>query len=207
MTSTSRGPDPSAIPDAIDRALTWSGAAAVVVSFSAILVATTLTPWFSWTGNALSDLGAPGEPYAAVFNWGLIAGGLLGTLFVLRVALESDRPAEWVGSAVLLVATGSLAAIGAFPVDHPFHGPAALSHFVSLTYGLVAYGSADALGGRARTGVATVWLGMANATAWLVWALLAVGEGSAPGVAIPEFVGALAIAGWVYPATRRIRAD
>lgn len=206
MDSSSLGTGPSAIPRPLDRALTWAGPAAVAVSFSAILVSTTLTPWFSWTGNALSELGGPGEPYAAVFNWGLILGGVLGSAFVVRVALESRRPAEWVAAAVLLWATASLAAIGAFPIDHRLHGAAALSFFVSLTYGLVAHGSAAALAGRVRTGVAVTWLGMANATAWLVWALVAAG-GPAPGIALPELVGALAVAGWVYPATLRIRRD
>ena len=196
--------DASGIPDPLDRALVWSGVAAVAVSFSAILLSTLLAPWFSWTGNALSELGAPGEPYSWLFNWGLMVGGVLGSAFVLRVGVDSEGWAGRVGSAVLCWATLSLFAIGLFPVGTDLHGPASVSFFVSLTYGLVAHGSADALAGRVRTGVAGVWLGMLNATAWLAWALVAAG-GSAPGVAIPEFVGALAIAGWVYPATRRIR--
>lgn len=199
-----RRPDPGRIPDPLDRALTWSGAAAVVVSFVAIVASTLLAPWFSWTGNALSELGAPGEPYAWLFNWGLILGGLLGSVFVCRVALESDSVVGWAGSALLLAATGSLAAVGAFPVGDPRHGPAAVAFFVFLTYGLVADGSARVLAGRPRTGLLVVWLGMANATAWLLWALVAA-AGDAPGVAIPEFVGALAMAGWVYPATQRVR--
>lgn len=198
--------DAGAIPAPVDRALTWSGTAAVAVSFSAILLSTLLAPWFSWTGNALSELGAPAEPYSWLFNWGLIVGGLLGSAFVVRVAPESEGPVGWAGSAVLLWATLSLFAIGLFPIGTDLHGPASVSFFVSLTYGLVAFGSADVLAGRIRAGLAGVWLGMANATAWLVWALVATG-GAAPGVAIPEFVGALAIAGWVYPATRRIRGE
>lgn len=198
------GPPDAAIPRPVDRALTWSGAAAVVVSFSAILLSTLLTPWFSWTGDALSDLGASGEPYAWLFNWGLMVGGLLGSAFVLRVALDAEAPVGYLASGVLCWATLSLFAIGRFPVGTDLHGPASLSFFVSLTYGLVADGSADALAGRVRTGLAVVWLGMVNATGWLVWALVAAG-GPAPGVAIPEFVGALAIGAWVYPATKRLR--
>lgn len=197
-------PDPDAIPDPVDRALTFSGVAGVAVSLGSILLATLLSPWFSWTADALSDLGAPGEPTAWLFNGGLIVGGLLGSVFVLRVALAARGAVALAGSAVLLWATGSLVAIGAFPVGHPLHGPASVSFFVALTYGLAADGTATVLAGRPRTGVALTWLGLANATAWLVWALVAA-AGSPPGVALPEFAGALALAAWVYPATGRIR--
>jgi len=52
-----------------------------VVAFSCIFIAISLSPWFSWTENALSDLGVGGAAW--VFNSGLMVGGILTMVFAV----------------------------------------------------------------------------------------------------------------------------
>lgn len=64
-----------------------AGVAAPLVALGEILIATLVSPSFSWASSALSDLGRPGAPTALIFNWGLIGGALLALPFVARVGL------------------------------------------------------------------------------------------------------------------------
>ena len=73
-----------------DRLLQGTGGATVAVTLVAIFVATLVSPAFSWTGNALSNLGvtqtAAGTGLTVVlFNGGLILGGLLGVGFAVAL--------------------------------------------------------------------------------------------------------------------------
>jgi hypothetical membrane protein len=49
----------------------------IIFIFSAI----TMAPWFSWTDNAISDLGESGVPSATFFNYGIIITGFLLLIF------------------------------------------------------------------------------------------------------------------------------
>ncbi|OYR86015.1 heavy metal translocating P-type ATPase, partial [Halorubrum sp. E3] len=53
------------------------GAAATLLALGGIAVAVLLDPTFSWTTDALSDLGVR-DRSAPVFNWGLVLGGVAG---------------------------------------------------------------------------------------------------------------------------------
>lgn len=185
----------------LDRLWRATGPAGVVVAFGAIAGAIVVSPWFSWTGSALSDLGDPAHASAPLFNGGLILAGLLGAAFGARAFLAADRPVERAGVALLTAAMADLALIGAFPVTRPLHEPVSIVFFLGLTYGWFVHGSGLVLAGTARRGLAVVWLGVVHATVWVGWMSL----GTA-GIAIPEAVGALLLAAWVLDATRRLGA-
>ncbi len=190
----------------LGRVTTHAGVAGAVVAFAAIAVAVVLAPWFSLTGNALSDLGERSRRSAPVFNWGLVLAGALGATFVGRLTAERGGRVRRLAQAVLFVAMVALVGIGLVPIDHPsgLHGPVSVTFFVALTYGLALDGTASILDGRGRTGLRFVWLAFANATGWLVYALVAAGEVD-PGVALPELVGAVALATWAVTKTCRLR--
>ena len=180
---------------------TWCGLAAPAIGLGTVLLATLLAPWFSWTGNALSDLGDPARATAPLFNWGQGVAGLLALAFAAR--LWSDA-AGWLrrgALAVLAAAFVSLVGVGVFPTPTDLHVPVSVSFFVTLTYGLWLYGSAEALDGAPGRGVAIIWLGVGNVTAWVAYAALAPFDG----VAIPEIVGAVALAAWAVPTALRLR--
>jgi len=184
------------------RAGTWLGVAALAVSLLGIAVAIALAPWFSWTTNALSDLGVRGEASAPAFNAGLIAGGILGGGFAVRLWPDAPGRLGRAAAGVFGLSFACLALIGVFPTPHPYHFPVAAGFFGLFTCGLFAYGSAEALAGRVRIGVGTICLGVGHALGWAVWSVSGV-----DGLAIPEAVGTVLLGVWVVATTRRLRGE
>lgn len=180
----------------LDRLALLAGPAAIVVSVvgifgSAILASFVTGSWFTWTGNALSDLGAAGEPTAPLFNGSLVLGGVLGVLFVWRVGRAATTAWHRVGVLLLGVGLASSSLVGVFNLPHPLHTPFALAYFVLFTLGLVAHGSGDAVAGHPHRGVRTIWLAVAHVSAWVALAFLPF-----DGIALPEVVGAGTL--WVW---------
>ena len=182
------------------------GAVATVLSLGGIAVAILLDPTFSWTTDALSDLGVR-DRSAPVFNWGLILGGLVGVGYAVelgRGALsESERrPGSGPGGAVRAVAALraivfalsmiAMAGVGAFDLTHPLHGPAAIGF-----YGLVTV--VFAVDGVARRGTTTGRIAFGFVPVHVaVWATFVWGWWPLTGLALPELPGALMLAAWVW---------
>ncbi|MFC4451652.1 DUF998 domain-containing protein [Halorussus aquaticus] len=182
--------------DTLSRAC---GVAAPLVTLGAILVATLVSPSFSWASSALSDLGRPGAPTAAIFNGGLVLGALLALPFVARVGLGARRHLTRAGVAAFGLAAVSMGLVGVFPEGHAYHFPSAISLYLFVTYGLFLYGSGRVRAGATNAGLAAIWLGVAHVTSWVVWAAgLRVG----PGLAVPETVGAGMFVAWIGLAWR-----
>lgn len=178
------------------------GVAAPVVAFAAILLATVLSPTFTWAGSALSDLGAPGAETALLFNGGLVAASVLALPFLALVWAASDHDATRLGTVVLGAAVVSMGLVGVFPVGSPYHVPAALGFYALLTYALFVFGSGRVLAGAAREGLLWVWLAVLHVTYWVLWSF---GIRPGPGLAIPETVGALVLAAWLAVTVNRLR--
>ena len=173
-----------------------AGAAGSAVALGGILLATAVSPTFSWSESALSDLGVA-APTALLFNGGLVLGGLLalGYAGALR---RSARPV----AVVYALCACSLVGVGAFPSDTAAHVPVAVAFFVLLAATLAL----DGVRRRATTtGRASLLLAAVSVAAWPLWFLADIG----PGVAVPELLGALSLATWVValapPAPMRAR--
>jgi hypothetical membrane protein len=177
-----------------------SGLAAPVVTLGAILVATVLSPSFSWTASALSDLGRPGEPTTWLFDGGLIVGALLALPFVWGLWSNRENGFDAVGTVLLLLSLVSMALVGVFPEGTELHFPMALTFFSALTYALFFLGTGRVVAGVTRFGLAGIWLGIGHVTSWVVWA---VGVRLGPGLAIPESVGAATLAVWMVATVAR----
>jgi hypothetical membrane protein len=183
--------------------------AAPVVTLGAVLVATLVSPSFSWSSSALSDLGRPGAPTALIFNGGLLVGALLALPYITGVGRATVERWTLAGTAMFGLAAVSMGLVGLFPEGHPYHFPAALSLYVFLTYGLFCYGSGLVLAGAAEQrndivsrGVAAIWLGVGHVTSWVAWGMgLRVG----PGLAIPETIGAVIFLAWIGLAWNEVR--
>jgi len=91
------------------------GTIAPIVAFTFILLAITSYPQFSWTGNALSDLGVVEGVTAVLFNSGLIIGGILAIIFAsgLFIFLR-NRVLGRIGAFIFTLAALALVAIGIF---------------------------------------------------------------------------------------------
>ena len=170
----------------------WVKAAAMLavvapmVAFASIFTAIMLSPWFSWTGNALSDLGVGGA--SAIFNLGLIASGLM--LIPLPIALytASDSRLERMSAILLLLSAILLSSIGLFPEScGRLHYYVSVAFFLTLPLTIYLYAASTYRNSKTEALLsalaATVALGL-----WLLpW--------SSP--AMPEALSALSAALWV----------
>ena len=87
-----------------------------VVIFTCLGLSIASSPWFTWTQHALSDLGIQANT-AALFNYGMILGGILTLIFSLGlIKILSNKIGAY------LLAVSSVALIGIkeailYPVD------------------------------------------------------------------------------------------
>jgi hypothetical membrane protein len=156
-----------------------------LVVLSLIGLAIARSPWFSWTGNALSDLGA--HEAAAIFNSGLILGGIIFSVFAVGL-WESlwGKALGRVGGLMALLTAIALCAIGIFPeTAGEIHLYASLAFFLLLPVSLWLVGAALVQLGERRLGALVV---IAGVVALAVWAL------PWPAVAIPEIISSFAAA-------------
>lgn len=184
------------VPD-VEAVWRLSGIAGAVAGLGGIGAAIAVSPWFAWTGNALSDLGHPARASAPLFNGGLVVGGLLGVAFAGYVLAARGHPVARIGAAIVGVGLANMALVGVFDVTHRLHGTVAVAFFLAITYGWFVHGTGLALAGRVRYGVGTIWLGVIHVSGWLAWAASGI-----EGIALPETLGALLLATWIVGETR-----
>ncbi len=159
-----------------------------VFGFAIILIAIRTAPWFSWTGNALSDLGVDGLT-AVVFNQGLQMTAALMSIYSLGVyELTRGDTVGQTGFLLTLAGAVFLFFIGLFPeTAGRVHFYFSVAFFISLplsTWTLAYYNWRR--GWRRLSYLSTV----VGAVAALVWVP---GWGA---VAIPEAISALAVGVW-----------
>lgn len=189
-----------------------TGLVAPTIAAVTILAATFVDPAFSWTEDALSNLGElpMGEsitlpflasaPEFALFNGGLLLTGIVGLPFALRLWTDADHVLQRVGALQFAGALIALALVGVFHIPREPHGTVAIAHYLLGIVFLWTHGTGSVLVGRTRWGLVTIWLGSVHLLAWLVWA--AALTGPIPGLAIPETVGAAIFGGWSAVAAR-----
>lgn len=191
------------LADRADRLAAWAGVLSPAVALGAIAAAVLVADGFSPTADALSDLGRVGRASAPLFNYGLVAAGLLAVPFGLPLVRASRHPLGTLGVGAFGVAALSLAGVGAFPLPTAPHAAVAVGFYLSFTVAFWLYGTGEVLAGAVRRGLATVWLGIVHVLTWVGWAAWAAVGGAAPGLAIPETVGALLLVGWMVATARR----
>ena len=180
--------------DRLERLGRASGVAFVLVSLGTILSATLVSPTFTWTGSALSDLGAPGTATALLLNGGLVLSGLVALPFVAWLYRYGRNGLERTGGAALGVSAVLSALVGVFPTGTPQHFPVAVAFFLSVPVALWTHATGSYRAGQARDAVVGFVCGALDPGAWLVWGLYV--RTVAPGLAIPEIVGVLGLHAW-----------
>ena len=170
------------------------------VSLSGIIAVALLVP-FDPVTQAISELGNPSAPYSSVFNVSFVLGGFIALPFGVLLLVEARNAYESLGAVLVAVSFVALSAIGLFPIGHPYHVPAAFSHYAVFTFALWVHGTGEAVAGETRRGLVAVWLGNANIIVWATWAFWRV---YAPGLAVPEALGAAAYIFWLLLTARRL---
>jgi len=172
-----------------------SGIAAPMLAFACMLLAIWSYPPFSWTDNALSDLGIVPGATGPLFNFGLYTSGFLVFNFAVFGLLSYFR-SSWVGKigSVAFAAAGlALMGIGFFPENVvPAHYLFSVAFFLLLPISLLIITGAFAFRRQAKITLLTLLIAAAAALPWILYFYIHY----VPGVAIPEFVSALAGSIW-----------
>ena len=163
-----------------------------LVAIGGIVLAIGQSSWFSWGGNALSDLGHPVHSDAAnIFNFSLIIGGILLAIFILHIIIKIDRgPVRTIGLSTLLLAMFFLILIGVFNEAYdPLHWQVSVSFFLLLLVSLVILGISFSRDAEYRFyGIFALAACLIGFLSWTIdW-------GS--GIAIPEAISAFPICIW-----------
>jgi len=179
---------------ALFRIVGFFGVVAPIVAFTCILLAIGYSPQFSWTENALSDLGIQEGLTAPLFNYGLIISGVMSLVFTIGIfALLQRKLMGRVGVFTFLLATLALIAIGVFPENaKPMHYYASVSFFVLIPIAMLVLAWTFAQIGRVKTALYTLLTAVVAVAPWVLQFAL----NYVRGVAIPETVSALAASAW-----------
>ncbi|XHH10270.1 MAG: DUF998 domain-containing protein [Candidatus Bathyarchaeia archaeon] len=171
------------------------GFAVPIVAFGCIATAIASYPEFSWTNNALSDLGVVSGITGPVFNVGLFTAGLLGFLFAV-LGLFSFFKGSTVGKAgaiVFALATVWLMAIGIFNEDfRPTHFIVSVLFFATLPIALWVLTAGLYLKRMVKLAVFTLTASFVAAAPWILYYTIHY----VPNVAIPETISGLTGAIW-----------
>jgi hypothetical membrane protein len=182
---------------------TVAGLLAPILAFTCILLAIASYPEFSWTNNALSDLGVVKGVTGPVFNFGLYTSGFLGFIFAVFGLLPyiGKSFVGKVGTIAFAAATVALIAIGVFNESFSgIHNAVSVTFFVLVPISLFIITSAFILAHQTGTAILTVGIGIVAALPWiLLFAFRYV-----PNVAIPETISALAVSAWTITLSYRI---
>ncbi|MEM0488295.1 MAG: DUF998 domain-containing protein [Candidatus Bathyarchaeia archaeon] len=172
-----------------------------VFTFTCIMLAITSYPEFSWTNNALSDLGTVEGFTGTIFNLGLLTGGFLALIFALGLFIIQKNILGKLGSLVFALAAISLSMIGIFPENiEPIHYHVSVAFFTLAPIALIILSVAFIQAGKKKLGLFTLFMALTAAVIWIYhWTF-----GFGANVAIPETLSALALSAWVIKLSHEI---
>jgi hypothetical membrane protein len=108
-----------------------------IVFFVSLAISMLLSPWFTWTNNALSDLGLAGAS-ALFFNQGVLIAGILFFVFSLGLIKKSSNKR---GAYFLTLSALGFIGVGLFPETmFTTHFIMAALFFISLVLSLFYIG-------------------------------------------------------------------
>jgi hypothetical membrane protein len=177
-------------------------------AFLCIMIAIIVSPWFTWTGNALSDLGNlsryPTSPLSSiVFNSGLIIAGIITIFAVLGLAMNVRKHiGALVSTAILFVGTVALICIGLFPENFPpWHFIFSVVLFACIAIAMLLFGGIFVYYKRTRTlGYFSLAMGLIAAAPWIPYMLFNWNVGAA----VPEIISAVAVYAWIIVMSTRL---
>ena len=174
------------------------GIAVPVVAFTFIILSILTYPPFSWTNNALSDLGVVPGITATLFNFGLYASGLMSLTFAIGLYRFLYKNALGKIGAIIFFAAGlGLEGIGIAPenvhaFNFPWHVFFSVLFFVTVPIALLVIAGYFLSAHKRHLAEFTLLIAILAAAPWLLYSIVQY----VPGVAIPELVSALATSAW-----------
>jgi hypothetical membrane protein len=180
-----------------------SGIASPAVAFTFIVSAIVSYPTFSWTDNALSDLGVISGVTGPLFTIGLVASGILALIFAALGLYNylGDSLVGRVGAMAFEAAAVALIGIGIF--NENFQGThyiLSVAFFVLAPISLLVLTFAFWIRHQHGMAAFTVLIGVAAALPWL----LLFAFRYVPNVAIPELLSGLAVSAWTILLSKKM---
>jgi hypothetical membrane protein len=177
--------------------LTGGGGAGIltpVFAFVFIGLSIASYPKFSWTNNALSDLGVVPGVTATLFNFGLYIGGLMSLWFAIGLyKLVNQNALGKIGALIFAGASLALEGIGWAPENvRPFHYLFSVAFFSLMPVALLVIAAYFLTARRKRLAAFTLLIAIFAAAPWVLYFFIRY----VPGVAIPELLSALAGSVW-----------
>ena len=165
-----------------------------VFAFVFIALSILTYPQFSWTNNALSDLGVVPGVTATLFNFGLCGSGLLSLNFAIGLyKYLAKNILGKIGAIVFFAAGLSLEGIGWAPENiRPFHYIFSVAFFTLVPVALLVIAGYLFITREKRLAGFTLLIAVLAASPWALYFLVQY----VPGVAIPELLSALAGSAW-----------
>ena len=193
----------------VQRLLSSLAFLAVGYTLGSVLLATVVSPAFSWRYNALSNLGvtttdAGTTATVVIFNGGLVGGGLAGMLFCVLAFRLTRRPGRRIVVTMVGVTLVMMSLVGVFPQGTAPHFPVAAAFFLLVTLTTWVAAVVCASVGDRHLSLLSFAAGTANILTWVVWFVAApIPEA----LAIPEMVGATLFGGWLCAYAVRITPE
>lgn len=160
-----------------------------------VFIDTLLSPWFSWSSNALSDLGV--HTYSFLFDGGLIIEAILNVAFV--AGLFGRFKNMGISAPLLIISGASLGFVGVFNENHhPFHTIFAMIYFLLFPISIIIFSIKTKSFSRGLS-----WFGISTSIFSLIAIFFGIGMVfnflSIPGIglAIPEIVEAVLLSSWM----------
>ena len=174
-----------------ERNYAFFGVVGPVVAYLFIIVSIMLSPWFSWSTDALSDLGhAVRSDVAPLFNFGLLLAGF----FIMIYSITAFRDHAKYASYCLLISAFLLQLVATFDEVYVFlHFLVSVLFFVSFGFASITY----ALERKSILAAVAFTIVLGS------WILYFAGIYSA-GVAVPETISSVAVVSWVMLSAFRI---
>jgi hypothetical membrane protein len=182
----------------VQRLIRISGVSGIIGSILPlvmILASTVLEKSFSWSRNALSDIGV--SPTAWLFNTALIVGGLLNLLFAigLRSYIGKHRWLK-IGVSLLILSSFSLALVGVFTENYDIiHVLVALGYLLLTPLGLICIGMGEKI---KKFGKVSLLLGVIALLAIFGLSIIAYIANWQIGFAVPEFAESIVWSIWTF---------
>lgn len=178
----------------INKAFFIAGIVGPLVTLSLTTLDTVISPWFTWTNNALSDLGV--HPYSYLFNYSLIFEGIMNLL--LAIGLYQAYKIRKYTVATLIISGFGLAMVGVFvETYHLYHLTFALIYFILFPASIIMFSRQIGSNHRpqAMFGYAISVISLITIVAGI---LIGFGEISSVslGLAIPEMIEAVLLGIW-----------
>ncbi|NJE61415.1 DUF998 domain-containing protein [Thermococcus sp. 21S7] len=167
-----------------ERASVYFSLSLPIIFIAGLLIVLSQNPWFSFTKNALSDMGSIQNPVNYYFNGFLkvfATISFVASIGALRRGLSYLMPLAMV----------LLFLVGVFPEEYAPHAPAAVFFYVLALADIAIIGLKL---GRSGLSAGYAWSVLAVLTFALM--LYLVKAGIFKGIAIPELIGAATILAW-----------